>query len=413
MIIIVLVVLVCFLAYKYKNYFDKEYVTVNIYDEIYIYNFMSYAKKNTQYYNIDVNTNYGDINIALGNSCGYLSTYKMSSHQLIFNNSDDIYTEFGHKINFNDKHLNIEGYYTFENNIIEDKNKNKVPSKYIKLNILKKGNIDLKSIFDKINNNNGNNIKLLWKEYHTKSCSKYDRNNHYLKDHLFYFGKKENISNEKLIKPFFHKDSDMLWFAIKNVFLNPNFNEGSMSKVKLLLHGPSGNGKSSFVYRMAMCTLSDITTIDFSLTKLNIYLSIDRIKNNNIYLFENIDKTLKEIQFRNLKKYNQFSLNDLLGIIKNPFMAKVIIATTKNYDEFKNTYPQFVMPGKLKPIHFGYIDYDTLQDISMYFFGNKIIWIGCNVIMIPTSEIIDLAFEALTFGGMPFDYFCDKLKLLV
>ncbi len=413
MIIILLIILVCFLIYKYKNYFDKEYVTVNIYDELYLYKFITYVNKNTEYYNIGVNTNYGDPNILLGNNCGYLSTHKMFMYELNFNNSKDVYTEFGHKINFNDKNLNIEGYYTFENTVVEDKNKNKVSAKYIRLNILKKCNTDLKSMFDKIIENSDNNIKLLFKEYHTKSCVKYNYNNHYLKENPFYYGKKENIIKENLMKPFFHKDSDMLWFTIKNIFLNSDFNKGSMSKVKLLLHGPPGNGKSSFVYRLAMCTLSNISVIDFSLTRLNIYFSIDRIKHNNIFLFENIENSLKEIQFRNSKKYNEFTPNDLLGIIKNPFMAKVIVATTNKYDDFKNSYPQFLMPGKLKPIHFGYIGVDTLQDISMYFFGRKLKWNVPDVIMTPTCDIIDLAFEALTVGVDSFDYFSDKLKLLL
>ncbi len=408
MIIILLIILVCFLIYKYKNYFDKEYVTVNIYDETHILFFMYYLKNNLQYYDVCVHTNYGDKNIQITNQIG---VYTRNYNQKHFNNAFDIYTEIGHKIMFNDKNLNIEGYFTFENVITEDKNKNKITIKYIKMNILKKEQkTDLKIMFEKIYGNNNNSIYLAFVDYHTKPCLKYDSSNFFARSDILYNGTEKDIIPDKIMKPFFHKDSDMLWSTVKNVFLNPNFSGNNSSKCRLLLHGPSGNGKSSFVYRLAMCTHKNISTIDFKITKYNIYKTL---LSNRIILLENIENTLKEIHFRELKKYSDFTINDLFEIIKHPFITKVIIATTTNYDIIKNTYPQFVMSGRFKPIHFGYINSDTLQDISMYFFDKKIKGYIPEVIMISTSEIIDLAFESLTIGKTPFDYFNDKLLKLL
>ena len=86
---------------------------------------------------------------------------------------------------------------------------------------------------------------------------------------------------------------------------------------------------------------------------------------------------------------------------------------TTKYDDIQNTYPEFIKSGALKPIHFGYIDSDTLQDISKYFFGEKIKSYIPDVIMIPTSEIIDLALSSLVVSKEPFVYFNNNLfKLL-
>ncbi len=407
MILILLIILICFLIYKYKNYFDKEYVTVNIYDETHMLFFTYYVKNNLQYYNVCVDTNYGDKNINLTKQVGVYTRNFNSRH---FNNTTDVYTDIGQKIIFNDKNLNIEGYYTFETSITEDNNKNKISVKYIKMNILKKGEkVDLKIMFDKIYSVQVNNLYLSFVDYHTRSCCKYNNDNAFVKSYVFYQGKKEGIITDKIMKPFFHKDSDMLWSVVKNTFLNPNFSENSSPKCRLLLHGPSGNGKSSFIYRLAMCTHKSIGIIDFYLTKSNIY----RFLGNRIILMENIENTLKEIHIRELKKYSNFTVNDLFDIIKNPFISKVIIATTTKYDELITTFPKFIGPGKFKPIHFGYITSDTLQDISMYFFENKIKGRISEVIMIPTAEIIDLAFEALTVSEKPFNYFSDKLFKLM
>ncbi len=400
-----LIILVSFLIYQYKNYFNNKYVTINIYDEYYIRSFMLYVKKNKQYYDVCVSINYGDKSIKITNQSG---VYTKNFNDKWFNNTHDVYTDFGHKINFNDKNLNIEGYYTFENAVIEDKNKNKVSIKYIKMNILKKtDNVDIKSIFDKIIvKNDASSLIYYFLDVNENKETQYRRNRfHEINDKII------NCEN-KLSPSFFHKDSDMLWSLIKNVYLNT---ESQFAKNKILLHGPAGCGKSTFIHNMAIYLKKDIMAQNFeNISRITIYAHMFANTKTRIFLLENLDIILKELHKRELtnKKYNKcLKLSDLLSIIRNPFVLKSTIATTTNYDEIKKSYPEFAV--RLIPIHFGYINSDTLQDISMYFFGVKIKSYIPDVIMIPTSEIIDLAFESLTVSKIPFDYFNDKLLKLI
>ncbi len=407
MIIILLafIILICFSTYKYTNYYDSKYVIVNIYDEYYIRAFMLYVKKNTQYYDMSVSTNYGDKHIKITNQIG---VYTKNFNDKWFNNTNDVYTDFGYKINFDDKNLSIEGYYTFENVIIEDKNKNKVSIKYIKMNILKKkDNVDIKSIFDKIIvKNDASGLIYYFLDVNESKVTQYRKNR------FHEINNKTINCKDKLAPSFFHKDSDMLWSLIKNIYLNT---ESQFAKNKILLHGPAGCGKSTFIRNMAIYLKKDIFTQNFeNINRFTIYAHMFANTKTRIFLLENLDIILKELYKRDItnKKYNKcLKPSDLLGIIRNPFILKSTIATTTNYDDIKKFYPEFA--ARLIPIHFGYINADTLQDISMYFFGKKIKGFIPEVIMIPTSEIIDLAFEALTIGKIPFDYFNDKLLKLL
>lgn len=403
LVITLLLIFFCFLIFKIKNYYTKEYVTINIYDELYIHYYMRYIKENKQYYNVCVNTNYGDISIITETKCVITNRLFRFS---FFNNIYDIYTEINKKIIFDDKFLNIKGYYTMENAIIEDKNKNKISIKYIKLNISKETPIDIKNIFDKITTSSQNGIYLAYNNY--------DDSN-YIKHINFYNGNVKNIDEEKIMLPFFRQEKDMLWFMIKKIC--SNVDTEWESKIRILLHGPSTNGKSSFIYRLAMCLNKGITSINFNnFSKNDIYTGVIRQCRNGIHLLDNIDVILKKLHIKeskNIEDFNIFKLNDLLEIIKNPFIAKLTIATTTNYDMIQNTYPKFIKGSALKPIHFGYINAETLQDISKYFFGKKIKSYLPDVIMVPTSEIIDLALSSLVVGEEPFVSFEKELNLLL
>jgi len=50
-------------------------------------------------------------------------------------------------------------------------------------------------------------------------------------------------------------------------------------------------------------------------------------------------------------------------------------------------------PGKLTPVHIDYIDGNTIQDISKFYFGKELSIILPEKICIPTSKIIELALE--------------------
>jgi len=68
----------------------------------------------------------------------------------------------------------------------------------------------------------------------------------------------------------------------------------------------------------------------------------------------------------------------------------------------------------LTPIYFGYVNRDTLQDISKYYFDRKITGRLPEIIKIPTSQIIELALEASqSDGDNQFEQFSSKLNVLI
>ncbi len=113
---------------------------------------------------------------------------------------------------------------------------------------------------------------------------------------------------------------------------------------------------------------------------------------------------------------SKFSVNDLLEIFQGtvPNDGAIMIATTNNYDEIKEMCPALFRPGRLTPVHFGYVKKETMQEISRFYFGRDLeIYIPDNI-NIPTSQIIQLAMESRTFDDLgtiddKFDYFSQML----
>lgn len=90
-----------------------------------------------------------------------------------------------------------------------------------------------------------------------------------------------------------------------------------------------------------------------------------------------------------------------------------MIANTNKYDEIKEMCPELFRPGRITPVYFGYINKETLQDISKYFFGKKLSGYIPDVLTVPTSQIIELAFEAMSFGDNSYKYFSEHMNQLM
>ena len=90
----------------------------------------------------------------------------------------------------------------------------------------------------------------------------------------------------------------------------------------------------------------------------------------------------------------------------------IIMATTNKYEEIKEMCPELFRPGRLTPVHFDYINKDTLQEISMFYFKRKLDCYIPDVLSIPTSQIIELAFESLNMPDS-YDYFTNKFNILI
>lgn len=444
--------------YYYWNYRKKSvssnHLVINFQTQHHMELFLAYVKYNKQYYETSINMNVGDREKQL--EIQIARSKKMDL-------TDDMYTQakfvshnVDEKIKFDDKYLNIEGFYVWKKiskpNCDEKGNLiHEISFKYIEMNILKKGSVDPNEIVNQIttfiNEKNKNNVMLRYVKI-------INGHNHIVK---FYDGQKEPIEKleTKYIKTLFHQQKDMLWAIIKNNCLNPEFysERGQIGRVSLLLHGPPGTGKSTFAFRIAMCLNRHIVSVDLrEMDKPHMYQILQRPKEdlcesykNVVYLFEEFDIAIKDLNFREIKykkmeteyydeldneiqnddknkkekscnfRGSLFTIRDLLEIFQGPvpFEGMIMLASTNKYDEIKEICPELFRPGRMTPIHFGYIDSDTLQDISKYYFNKKIDGYIPEFINLPTSQIIELVFEALQCGDNPFEYFTEKLDKLV
>lgn len=112
---------------------------------------------------------------------------------------------------------------------------------------------------------------------------------------------------------------------------------------------------------------------------------------------------------------DEFKLRDLLEVFQGPvpFESMIMIANTNKYDEIKEMCPELFRPGRITPIYFGYINKETLQDVSKYFFGKKLSGYIPDILSVPTSQIIELAFEAMSFGENSYEYFSEQMNKLM
>jgi len=242
-------------------------------------------------------------------------------------------------------------------------------------------------------------------------------------------------------------------------------NCGQVGRVSLLLHGPPGTGKSTFAFRIAMVLQRHLISLDLrSLDRYEIYQILQspelsftgcRSYKDAVFLFEEFDISIKNLfhkekthqrvesdYFHMMTSYStpstdlavdkkkaddekknvfmtnykssqsDFSIRDLLEIFQGPipFEGTVMLASTNEYDEIQKMCPALFRPGRLTPVHFGYVNKETLQDISKYYFEQKIVTYLPDQITIPTSQIIELALEAKHLGKDPYKYFCDGLE---
>lgn len=461
--------------YILKKFILNEYITIEICDQQSIDDFINYVQLNPDYYDIIVSMSYGDLN-KLGDLALYNTKEKNKS--LWFSvKKDSIKKIFKKdtKIEFDDKFLNIKGYFTLKEKKKVAKNSKQditreVFLKYIEVNIIKTNQLKSpKKIFNKI-------IKYLDNDRYRKTTLNYikiltideDCMNHVVP---FYTGKVKPLEEQEttFIKSLFHPLRDKLWALIKTSCVNPEFYQakGQAGRVSLLLYGPPGTGKSTFAYRIAMCLYRHIISIDLRDCDRNKLYQILQDPNKTycssykdvVYLFEEFDISITELhkrekireeksenyknfmldfynkeifnishtnkenvlkslsELKKMKPTKEFSLRDLLEIFQGPvpFEGMIMIASTNKYDEIKSLCPELFRPGRMTPVHFGYIDKDTLQDISKYYFNAKVRGYIPERITIPTSQIIELAFESLHGRNTKeaFEYFNIKINALL
>jgi hypothetical protein len=108
------------------------------------------------------------------------------------------------------------------------------------------------------------------------------------------------------------------------------------------------------------------------------------------------DKKAKSSKPDKLKAGNskELKLADLLDILQGsvPIEGSIIVATTNHYEYIRKTLPALVRPGRLTPMHVDYLDWDSLKELVLFYFGEKLT-LRPMKIEYPTSGIIEMAME--------------------
>lgn len=239
---------------------------------------------------------------------------------------------------------------------------------------------------------------------------------------------------------------------------NDFYNLGQSPRCGLLLYGPPGTGKSTFAYRVAMCLNRHIVTVDLRSIKakstiFNIihkptvngtYTTPDKV----VFVLDEFDLTVTELYHKNktmnsivnlweskikmfpegkkkkkeqkndnksknssdeeeeysdiysIDKYGydneNINLGDLLELFNGPVPndGMIVIATTNKYKEINDMCPALFRHGRLSPIYFGYAEAKIIQQMSEYYFNEKLdIPINYEP-HLATSQILEIIVEA-------------------
>lgn len=368
------------------------------------------------------------------------------------------------KIPFVDYNFNIKGYICWRKESkditkVEEKDKGEKQSiclKYLEIGIDMTNHevIDTKKILQDIlshvREKQSSQVRLVYVKVLDKASM-----NHTV---VMYEGEKQEFKTKERLymHTFFHQERDRLWSVIKKIHLDPEFftHNGQGARISLLLHGPPGCGKSTYVYRIAMCLDRHIVSLDLrNHTKGQLYQIIQRpaiegvtddvSHKKCVLMFDEFDISIIELHSRTLKykdidelwmkrinsnesdevfkeganpviKETLFTLRDLLEVFQGPvpLHGSVLLATTNRYDEIHQLCPELFRPGRLTPVHFGYITKEVLQNISKHYFGQRLGFYLSDFIKVPTSQIIELALES-KLQESSFDYFSKRLETLL
>ena len=456
--IILIICVVLLSLYKYNDKIFNNvyggYACVNLYRPVHIQNFIKYVELFSNMFDMNFALDCGSPQLYIRNLVNTNTEDFTGTRDTLIKLNTPIIDK---KIMFNDSNLNITGYVIW-NNYTESvynpdlKNKENISYKYPSIYI-KQGNHGItpssyyKRIMDIYTKATENTIAL----YFYKTIGKYKK----LCLAMYHKKKIEFKTQEKLyIDTFFHKEKNRLWSIIKTIHFNPeHFTKyGQIPRLSVLLYGPPGTGKSSFAYRVAICLERHIVSIDLRLTTRNEAYSLFydgencNGANKQVIILDEFDTTVKELSKRekikhkyrshrfelmdyfnpkdfintkllketdtkdNDKKehdiYNmsnnddngELVIKDLLELFQGsvPINQGLIFATTNDYDGITEQCPALFRSGRLTPIKIGYIDKETLQNISKHYFNKELTIYLPDQMKIPTSQIIEIALSKVS-----------------
>lgn len=440
-IVLAVGILLYFAKKKYVNAVENRKKSVQLFytHDSEIFYFMYFMKNNERMFE--------KLKLAIGNP------YHCGSHEY-FQYPCNTMTEKQYPIKFHDTIHNIKGeveHIVEKTTTVRNVGNNKETSENSQSSLritFESMELDIPQYFEKLK---------LWYEVHSKTVGKrtlyfikflLNEEQKFVKhSSILYNGKFDGIekSKKKYIDSYFSPNKTPLWNQISNIHFNADKLEalGCQASCNLLLHGPPGTGKSSLIWRFSMMLQRHIVSVDL----LSIRTTFDAYEifrapkvgdlplkpNEYIIVLEEIDNAIKvlnerereAIESKNVilqmkKKFlnkmkekddvddtkkmtvvncdtetSRFKLSDLLELIQGTAVpsGSIIIATTNHFDEIKTSIPALFRPGRLTPVLFDYLDYNTLQELSMFYFEQELEVPMFNKLKLPTSKIIELAIK--------------------
>ncbi len=421
------------------KWFSKKTSHICIYNDYDISFLMNYIQEFPIYFSSDFGSAIGKRNS--------LFEYSHSSRK---------YFDSNQTIQFHDTDLNISGYiktYLTKQITVKDgkniENSEVYPTLYIYSDTMTAADyFDNIKIKYKKSLKLQKNVKLIYnKVFGSKDegC-KY----HTLK---LYNGLRKTTKDDRMLlfKYFFHTNKETLLNTFERIHFNPDFyfNRGQVPGFRAIFHGPPGTGKSMIIERIAKAYKRHIISIDLTTItkKLDVYRIIQKPRINNricdpdeyILLFEEFDNTIKYLKkqeednelsmmewYMNTNKTEdkdkdknkisgyqkdseKFTIRDLLEIFQGPVSrpGQIMIATTNNLKDMKESYPALFRHGRLSPIEFGYLQAPEINKmIKLYFDSDLTIDFNPNI---ASSQLIEMINE-LSLEKNGAEKFIEKLK---
>lgn len=345
---IIIIIFLVSITYIFREYiidffqkiFNKNYASIKFFRNTQLTTFQKYIKMHPHFYDKIKDNKYGDPDfLSKINKTGFHIGQNLDAI------NDKNMSEENLKIYFNDSNFNIKGYYTWNKEIIEQKNFvndnkkenvkeqiDKINYNYITLYIELNKDTDINKYYNNIKNivDEDNQINI------TKTFTKILYNDEIKRpwptQMKIYKGPKKDREYLKnlYIKSFFHKSKDHLWKVIENIEYNPEkfIVLGQNPRLNLLLYGPPGTGKSSFAYRVAMALNRNIISIDLRMMKktqvYSQFFSSDSV--DSIYILDEFDVAVKELSERKKRKSIEIEI----------FRKSIVNQLEKDLDDTKN-----------------------------------------------------------------------------
>jgi hypothetical protein len=460
---------------QYRIYMTMVTVVLG-YVTILIYKYMNKPVKikSVQYKSLKIyrSSECGIIRFMMETHPGFYSRdYDMEVANPKFETMGNYYiAEIGKKIFFNDTKFNAKGYLRYEEEKVQIGSGDKTRDQAVRCMVIyleKKCTMQCDEYIKKMEKYRDtimydSDEMTLWSVKVMAKSSKNDEDNrrsdynHYVQ---MYKGPKKNHEEryQKWFGSYFSPHKAYLWEYMSNIHYHPErFHKfGQGARCNLLLHGPPGTGKSTFVYRLAMSLGRHIVSLDLTAlgddrTKIYQVIQSPRIKDYTmtpdkyIILLEEFDIAVTHLKEKNKRpdfthmyskwtsaavseskgssdndtgftysrSTREFELEDLLEILQGPVPLEgaMVIATTNKYDEIKQVCPALFRPGRLTPIEFGYLDWTSLQEMSRHYFQQELTFGPIDSISVSSSEIIEIAMASSFKGEKGFAHFEGKLK---